>query len=75
MLDYNTIIEYDGEFHFDLPKFRFKNKERRMLELLETQKHDAIKTKYCEDNEIKLLRIPYWDFDNIETIVSNYLCL
>lgn len=37
------------------------------------QYHDAIKNKYCEDNNIKLLRIPYWDFDNIEEILKKEL--
>ena len=39
---------------------------------LEMQKQrDLIKDKYCQDNNIKLLRIPYWDFNNIELILNN----
>jgi hypothetical protein len=28
-----------------------------------------IKKKYCENNGIKLLSIPYWEIDNIENIL------
>ena len=31
---------------------------------------DNIKTKYCEDNNIKLIRIPYWNYNNIEQILE-----
>lgn len=34
---------------------------------------DAIKNKYCEDNRIKLIRIPYTEFKNIEIILSQEL--
>ena len=37
------------------------------------QKRDSIKTKYCKDNNIKLIRIPYWDFKNIDTILTKEL--
>lgn len=59
---YNIAIEYDGEFHYKMiMKFdEFVNQKIR----------DTIKTKYCEDNNIKLIRIPYWDFDRIEEILS-----
>lgn len=36
---------------------------------------DNIKTQYCEDNNIKLIRIPYWEFNNIETILNKKLNL
>ena len=34
------------------------------------QKRDNIKTEYCKDNNITLIRIPYWDFNNIENILK-----
>ena len=33
-------------------------------------KHDNMKNKYCEDNSINLLRIPYTEFENIENILK-----
>jgi len=34
-----------------------------------TQKHDTIKNQYCLDNNIILIRIPYWNNDDIEYIL------
>ena len=30
-----------------------------------TQKRDNYKDKYCKDNNIKLIRIPYTDFEKL----------
>lgn len=46
----NIIIEYDGELHF---KDVYGNLEKQI-------ENDNIKTKYCNDNNITLIRIPYW---------------
>lgn len=67
-LDLHGIaIEYDGEFHY--------NQYGDFNDLESQQKRDAIKTKYCEDNDIILIRIPYWERDNIESILSDWLFL
>ena len=34
--------------------------------------NDLSKNKYCKDNSINLLRIPYWDSDKIDIILSEY---
>ena len=66
---YNTCIEYDGEFDYK----PYKN-EDKYIKILNTHKYrDYIKTQYCMDNTIKLIRIPYWDFDNIEEILKREL--
>ena len=62
----NVCIEYDGEQHFLINCFGDKDGKA----LLETQKRDNIKTQYCSDNNIKLIRIPYWEFNNIEKILK-----
>lgn len=64
--DYNLLIEYDGILHYE---DKFNNPE----EFKKTKKRDRIKTKYCKDNNINLLRIPYWEFDNIEKILTDAL--
>ncbi len=53
---YNLIIEYDGFHHFS-PVNGWGGKEKFKL----TQENDAIKNKYCKENDIVLLRIPYTD--------------
>ena len=65
--DYNINIEYDGEHHY-YPIPRGTMSEEEAQEVFEiTQKHDQIKTKYCKDNGIALIRIPYWEKENIES--------
>ena len=63
----NILIEYDGEQHFEL-KHAFSKEG-----FYATQKNDKIKDKFCLDNNIKLIRIPYWEFDNIEKILDREL--
>lgn len=65
--DYNLAIEYDGELHYIETTLNNDIKAIRQ--------NDAIKTKYCEENDIVLLRIPYWEKDNIESILSDWLFL
>lgn len=62
------IIEYDGKQHFECIK-GWQTEEQFKLQ----QYHDKLKNEYCKTNNIKLLRIPYWDFDNIEKILSQEL--
>ena len=52
--EYNICIEYDGRQHF-IPIKRWGGEK----ELKKIQKRDNIKTKYCQDNKIKLLRFKY----------------
>lgn len=62
--EYNTLIEIDGEQHFKALEF-FGGEE----EFKQRVFHDSVKDKYAKDNSIQLIRIPYWEFDNMEGIV------
>ena len=57
--DYNCCIEYDGEQHF---KGWGRNKESLKI----IQDRDSRKNQYCQEHEIKLIRIPYTDFKKID---------
>lgn len=59
------LIEYDGEFHYQ--------PAGGLLNFKLQKKRDNIKNNYCQNNNIPLLRIPYWEFDNIEQILSDQL--
>lgn len=63
--DNNCCIEYDGEFHYKpiMGDEEFKKGQMR----------DDIKNEYCFTNDIQLIRIPYWDYDIIESIIINEL--
>lgn len=66
----NTIIEYDGEGHFYKVDFRGHDGEYTFNK---TRENDKIKNDYCKAHNIKLIRIPYWDFKNIEKILNEKL--
>lgn len=70
----NIAIEYDGEDHYMII-FRSKNDtyNKALNRFIGTKVRDTIKTIYCKENNIKLIRIPYWDFDNIEKILEKEL--
>ena len=65
---YNICIEYDGVQHFE-PIEHFGGEKG----FLKTQKRDLAKNSYCKENNITLIRIPYWDFINIENILTQHL--
>ena len=66
----NLCIEYDGRQHYEIVDY-FGGLDG----FIDTKIRDTIKTLYCEKNNIKLIRIPYWDFDNIENILIKELNL
>lgn len=63
----NLIIEYDGALHF-MPAHNgaFGGEEG----LKQRQENDRIKNEYCTRNNIKLVRIPYTHYDQVETILD-----
>ena len=65
--DYNLLIEYQGEFHDG------STTNQTQEEFKKQQEHDKRKRDYAKDNEIGLLEIWYWDFDNIEEILKKEL--
>ncbi len=66
--DLNMCIEYDGIQHYKpIEKWGGNNY------LVEIQKNDQIKSLYCFQNNIGLLRISYKDFKNIEIILKSKL--
>ena len=71
--NYRLCIEYDGEGHYK-PIRRGNISDIQAKEILDNIKYrDSIKDTYCAENEIKLLRIPYWEFCNIDDILKKEL--
>lgn len=66
--DYNACIEYDGKQHLYPIKW-FGGKKN--LEYV--QRCDTIKNKFCADNGVSLLRIPFYEFNNIDKLISEFL--
>ncbi len=59
--DLNICIEYDGEQHFRPVTFNGTDLAVCERNFETTKKHDEMKNKYCEDNGIRLIRIPYYE--------------
>lgn len=60
---FNVLIEVDGELHFF-------DKMKNEIEFNKQNKYDKLKNDYCINNNIKLIRIPYWDFNNEEYVIK-----
>lgn len=71
--DYNCIIEYDGEQHFFPVDFANRGIEWANKSFDNNKRKDNIKNEYCKNNGIKIIRIPYYDYDNIEIILASNL--
>lgn len=71
--DENKCIEYDGQHHYYPVQFNGISYDEATQNFLITNSHDEIKNKYCKNNNIDLLRIPYYDFKKIETLITNFL--
>lgn len=71
--EYNTLIEYDGQQHFFPVDFGNKGKQYALEQYKRNKKRDQIKTKYCNEKDIKLIRIPYYNFDKVELILEEKL--
>ncbi len=65
------LIEYDGAHHFTPTRFNnIMSNEQCESNLKDVQRKDAIKKKYCEKNNIPLLRISHRQFNKIEEILE-----
>ena len=67
LTDHNLCIEFDGRHHYE-PIEYWGGIEK----LKYTEKNDKIKSKYCESNNIQLIRIKYdIKFERIKEILEN----
>ncbi len=67
--EYNICIEYDGEQHYEKCSFQTQQEFENAI------KRDKIKDEYCKKNNIKLIRIPYFEFKNIKKILKKQIPL
>lgn len=51
-----VLIEVDGQFHYENPF------DENLL--VDQQRRDKIKNDYCSQNNIVLIRIPYWEYES-----------
>ena len=67
--EFNILIEYQGKQHYEsVEKWggdeSFKDRIRK----------DNMKRDYCNKNHLRLIEIPYWDYDKIDKeLIQSYL--
>ena len=68
--DYNLCIEFDGIQHF-LPNVRFGGE----IGFIKRVNNDKIKTDFCKNNNIKVLRIKYDEniIEKLKNKLKNYV--
>ena len=58
----NFLVEIDGEGHYSPCNFNQISNKKAQDAFMIIKKHDEIKNNFCKDNNIPLLRIPYYAF-------------
>lgn len=73
LLDYNILIEFDGEQHYFPVRFHGMDEQDAQDNFLYVQKHDKMKTNFCIQNNIPLIRIPYTERGSIKAYLREQL--
>lgn len=63
--DWGAVVEYDGKQHFQPVKFFGGDEGYR-----ENRHRDKEKDQWCEKNDLKMIRIGYWERSQINWILS-----
>jgi len=61
------LIEYDGIQHYELGHWNTAERFK------ETQERDKLKDEYCKNHNLKLIRISYKDYYNVDKILAQEL--
>lgn len=67
-IDNKLLIEFDGEGHYRDYKGIEGSYEQQ-------KKNDEKKNRFCQENNIPLLRIPYWRFKDIANLLKEFFIL
>ena len=60
------MIEVDGSQHYSPVNFN-GDIDKAQANFEKNKKHDIIKNDFCKKHNIKILRLPYFDFDKNDT--------
>lgn len=69
----NILIEYQGIQHEKPVDFKGYGNKNAIKNFEKQKEHDRRKAEYAHNNNIKLICIWYWNFKNIESILSEYI--
>lgn len=62
------LIEYQGKQHYKIVE-HFNGEQG----FKERKYNDKIKKDFCKNNDIPLLEIPFWSYDDIENIIEDFM--
>lgn len=71
--NHNLCIEYDGEGHYHPINRNGSPNTIIQNDFIASKRRDGIKNKFCEDNGISLLRIPFWQYKDIPDILTKII--
>ena len=66
LTDFNIVCEYDGEGHYMPIKYNGCDDLTALQHMEYIQDHDKIKNTYCHQNNIPIIRVPYYMQDDME---------
>ena len=66
-------IEYDGKQHFMPIRFGGISPEKAQQTFERTKLNDKLKNDWCKENNYELLRISYKEFDNVDSLVKEFV--
>lgn len=71
--EHNTLIEYQGQQHYNPVRFGGISEDVANKNYSENARRDQIKREYAIDKNIALVEIPYWEYGNIDSILSKVI--
>jgi hypothetical protein len=71
--EFPAVIEFDGEFHYNAIRMGHQTQTQANTALENAKRRDEIKNKYCDENDIFMIRIPYWKQKDLKEIVSEFV--
>lgn len=70
-IDNGIAYEYQGQQHYRPVDFTGQDDGRAEKEYEMTIKRDNIKEEYCRANKIPLIKVPYWELNNMENYIDS----
>ena len=69
-IDNNVLIEFQGEQHYYPVDFDTNDPQKAETAFEALKRRDQIKEDYCSANNIPLIKIPYWERNNVEQFLD-----
>lgn len=71
--DLRIAFEYNGEQHYRAVDFAGRGDEWALKQFKLTQIRDSAKKRILDENNIRLITVPYWERDNIKSYLEDKL--